>query len=170
MTDSDYCPCILLFFAGTELYMIVAASDLQYCLHNGCEILNGLSFNLNKGEFLAVVGENGASKTTLLDLLMGFRRRTGGQLRVMEMDPGHDAWEARARVGYLSEKVDIPGDWDGAEFLAFHRRFTIATISREKSGWRSNSRLAVRSAWAISPPEKFAAFRSLGLLPQTRNF
>ncbi len=71
--------------------MIVAASDLQYCLHNGCEILNGLSFNLNKGEFLAVLGENGAGKTTLLDLLMGFRRRTGGQLRVMEMDPGHDA-------------------------------------------------------------------------------
>jgi len=112
---------------------MIIAMGLQYRLHKERDILNGVSFNLNKGEFLAVLGENGAGKTTLLDLLMGFRRRTGGQLRVMEEDPDHDGWEARARIGYLSEKVDIPGDWDGEEFLAFHRRFYNSyDLAREK--------------------------------------
>jgi len=111
---------------------MIVARDLQYRLRNKRKILNGISFNLNKGEFLAVFGENGAGKTTLLDLLMGFRRRNGGELQVLDMDPGTDPWRARARIGYLSEKVDIPGDWDGKEFLSFHRRFyDTYDLSRE---------------------------------------
>jgi len=112
---------------------MVIASGVQYQLHKGREILTGVSFNLNKGEFLAVLGENGAGKTTLLDLLMGFRRRSGGRLTVMESDPGIDAWQVRSRIGYLSEKIDIPGDWDGTEFLTFHRRFYNSyDLAREK--------------------------------------
>lgn len=112
---------------------MIVARDLQYRLRDKREILNGISFNLNKGEFLAVLGENGAGKTTLLDLLMGFRRRSGGELNVMERDPDRDPWQARSRIGYLSEKIDIPGDWDGAEFLSFHRRFYDSyDLSRER--------------------------------------
>src|SRR5262249_62017984 len=73
--------------------------------------------------FLGVVGGNGAGKPPLLALLMGFRRRPAGDLAVLDRDPESDPWETRARIASLSEKVDVPGDWDAGEFLDFHRRF-----------------------------------------------
>jgi ABC-2 type transport system ATP-binding protein len=82
-----------------------------------------LDFSLPAGSFLAVVGENGAGKTTLLDLVLGFRRRTNGDLWVMDRDPETDPWDQRSRIVYLSEKIDMPGDWEAGEFLEFHRRF-----------------------------------------------
>lgn len=102
---------------------MLSARRLLYDLPDGRRILAGLEFDLPPGAFLAVLGENGAGKTTLLDLLMGFRRRTGGTLSVMNHDPESDPWHARARIAYLSEKVDLPGDWQAREFLEFHRRF-----------------------------------------------
>jgi ABC-2 type transport system ATP-binding protein len=81
-----------------------------------------------------VLGENGAGKTTLLDLLMGFRRRTAGTISVMGHDPESDPWESRARIAYLSEKVDVPGDWEAAEFLSFHRHFFPRFDADEERG------------------------------------
>src|SRR4051812_50180413 len=48
-------------------------------------ILNGVSFSVNEGEFIGILGHNGMGKTTLLKALMGFLPATGG--RVMF---GHD--------------------------------------------------------------------------------
>jgi len=112
---------------SADLHAIIApmvhASGLGFRLRGGREILTAVEFDLPPGTFLAVVGENGAGKTTLLDLLMGFRRRTAGGLRVMGEDPESDPWQTRARIAYLSEKVDFPGDWDAGELLDFNRRF-----------------------------------------------
>ncbi len=102
---------------------VVRASGLGYRLSNGREILMGVDLSLPAGSFLAVVGENGAGKTSLLDVLLGFRRRTSGELSVLDHDPEMDPWETRARIAYLSEKIDMPGDWEAGEFLEFHRRF-----------------------------------------------
>ena len=102
---------------------VIRASGLGYRLASGREILMGIDFSLPAGSFLTVVGENGAGKTSLLDLLLGFRRRTDGVLSVMDRDPETDPWENRSRIAYLSEKIDMPGDWDAGEFLEFHRHF-----------------------------------------------
>ena len=48
----------------------------------GLHACAGISFSLARGEVLALVGENGAGKTTLLNLLMGFYRPDGGEVRV----------------------------------------------------------------------------------------
>jgi ABC-2 type transport system ATP-binding protein len=102
---------------------MIGVRGLRYTLPDRREILAGIDFDLAAGRFLAVLGENGAGKTTLLDLLMGFRRRTAGTIQVMGQDPETDPWETRTRIAYLSEKVDVPGDWEAGEFLAFHRHF-----------------------------------------------
>ena len=101
----------------------VRASSLGYRLDSGREILVRVDFRLAPASFLAIVGENGAGKTSLLDLLLGFRRRTEGELSVLDRDPETDPWETRARIAYLSEKVDMPGDWEAGDFLEFHRGF-----------------------------------------------
>ena len=102
---------------------VVRASGLGYRLDSGREILTRIDFHLPPASFLAIVGENGAGKTSLLDLLLGFRRRTDGELSVLDRDPETDPWQTRARIAYLSEKIDIPGDWEPGDFLEFHRRF-----------------------------------------------
>ena len=49
-------------------------------------ILNGVSFAVNQGEFIGILGHNGMGKTTLLKALMGFLPATGGLVRF----DGHD--------------------------------------------------------------------------------
>src|SRR5437762_12682585 len=100
---------------------MVSARGLGFRLRSR-EILTSIDFALLRGSFLGVVGECGAGKATLLDLLLGFRR-TAGELVVLDHDPGTDAWQSRSRIAYLSEKVDLPGDWEAREFLEFHLRF-----------------------------------------------
>lgn len=69
------------------------------------------------------LGENGAGKTTLLDLMMGFKKPTQGRIRVFGEEFKDDSCDIRKKVAYLSEKVDIPGDWNGRDFLDFHSFF-----------------------------------------------
>lgn len=75
-------------------------------------ILNGVSFSVNEGEFIGILGHNGMGKTTLLKALMGFLPATGG--RVMF---GHDDVttvepyrRARLGLGYVPQGREIfPG-------------------------------------------------------------
>jgi branched-chain amino acid transport system ATP-binding protein len=65
-------------------------------------ILNGVSFTVNEGEFIGILGHNGMGKTTLLKALMGFLPATGGSVRfdgndVTAAEPYH-----RARLGFGS--------------------------------------------------------------------
>lgn len=49
----------------------LVARDLEYYALNGDVLLQGTSFELEKGAILAIAGPNGAGKTTLLNLLCG---------------------------------------------------------------------------------------------------
>ncbi|HTL11645.1 MAG TPA: ABC transporter ATP-binding protein [Bdellovibrionota bacterium] len=103
--------------------MILRLKDVSVQVRGRAPILDRVSFEAGEGQFLAVLGENGAGKTTLLDLLMGFRAPTSGEVRVLDAQPHLDPWKTRSSIAYLSEKVDMPGDWSMGEFLRFHRAF-----------------------------------------------
>lgn len=96
------------------------------------EILAALDLVFEPGSFVAVLGENGAGKTTLLDLMMGFRPPTTGVIRVDGEQPHTDPWKKRSRIAYLSEKVDLPGDWSALEFLRFNEHFYDAYSSERE--------------------------------------
>ena len=75
-------------------------------------ILNGVSFSVNEGEFIGILGHNGMGKTTLLKALMGFLPATGG--RVLFGDQDVTALEpyrrARLGLGYVPQGREIfPG-------------------------------------------------------------
>jgi len=101
----------------------VEIQNLGYQIRRDKTVLAGVNLNIAPGDFTAVLGENGAGKTTLLDLILGFRKPTQGALRVGGEKPHQDNWRARQEIAYLSEKVDIPGDWTAGDFLKFNEYF-----------------------------------------------
>lgn len=74
-------------------------------------ILNGLTFSLNPGESLAVIGNSGAGKTTLGKMLVGSILPTSGNVRLDLMDLRN--WDTRQlgeNIGYLPQDVQLfPG-------------------------------------------------------------
>ncbi len=44
--------------------------------------VDGVSFHLEKGQVLGVIGPNGSGKTTLFSMLLGLRKKTSGEMRV----------------------------------------------------------------------------------------
>ena len=86
-------------------------------------IYKGLSMSFEAGKIYGLLGKNGVGKTTLIKILMGFLRPTGGKCMIFG-DPAHDIRpETRARVGLLFER-----------HLAYDF-FSIAQIERFYSGF-----------------------------------
>ena len=52
------------------------------------DAVRGISFTVRRGEVFGLLGPNGAGKTTTVEILEGYRERTGGRVSVLGMDPG----------------------------------------------------------------------------------
>jgi ABC-2 type transport system ATP-binding protein len=61
----------------------------------------GLDLEVRHGEVFALLGPNGAGKTTTVEILEGYRKRDGGEVRVLDRDPADPTAEWRARVGIV---------------------------------------------------------------------
>jgi ABC-2 type transport system ATP-binding protein len=78
----------------------VAVDDLRknYGEHAA---LGGVSFEIGEGEVFSLLGPNGAGKTTTIEILEGYRRRDGGTVSVLGVDPAHTTREWRGRIGVV---------------------------------------------------------------------
>jgi ABC-2 type transport system ATP-binding protein len=73
------------------------------------EAVRGVDLHVDPGEVVALLGPNGAGKTTTVEILEGFRMRTGGEVSVLGADPGDPPKGWRERVGIvLQESVVEP--------------------------------------------------------------
>src|SRR5205809_120328 len=64
-------------------------------------VVDGLSFEVERGEVFALLGPNGAGKTTTVEILEGYREPSGGQVRVLGLDPIRDAAALQPRIGVM---------------------------------------------------------------------
>jgi ABC-2 type transport system ATP-binding protein len=71
------------------------------------EAVRGIDFAVRRGEVFGLLGPNGAGKTTTVEILEGYRDRTGGDVRVLGMDPGERAVELRERIGIVLQSCGI---------------------------------------------------------------
>lgn len=78
--------------------------SLAYGAHR---VLDGLSLTVASGEVYALLGGNGAGKSTTLSALLGFLSVDRGSVRVCGIDPAGDADAARRRIAYLPENVAL---------------------------------------------------------------
>ncbi|MBP2703845.1 ABC transporter ATP-binding protein [Microbispora sp. RL4-1S] len=102
---------------GDDAEAVIETRDLRM-RYGSAEVLRGLDLRVRRGEVVALLGPNGAGKTTTIEILEGFRRRSGGEARVLGVDPD-DAGEAwRARLGIVLQSWRDHGRWRVRELLA----------------------------------------------------
>jgi ABC-2 type transport system ATP-binding protein len=66
-------------------------------------VLRGLSFRVEPGQIYALLGRNGAGKTTALRILLGFLAPLRGRARIFGVESEHLRPEQRAKIGYVGE-------------------------------------------------------------------
>jgi len=85
--------------------------------------LDGLSFEVERGELYGLVGPDGAGKTTALRALAGLVRLDGGEARVLGEEPG--GARVRERVGLMPQQYSLYRDLTVAENLRFFGRLYV---------------------------------------------
>ncbi|TWU34432.1 ABC transporter ATP-binding protein [Novipirellula artificiosorum] len=87
---------------------VITTTDLTMRFR-GCDALRGVDLAVQPGTVFALLGENGAGKTTMIRILTGFQKPTSGSCRVCDMDPVSNAIGVRRQIGYVS---DAPALYD----------------------------------------------------------
>lgn len=90
--------------------------------YGNVDAVKDVSFTLNEGETVALVGHNGAGKTTIIKMLLGLIRPSSGSVEVLGEDPARGDFAVRQRLGYLPESVAFHMALTGRETLAFYAR------------------------------------------------
>lgn len=91
-------------------------------------VLHDVSFNVQAGESIVLVGHNGAGKTTLMKLMLGLTRPTSGTVEVLNGNPAlSTAVEQRLSLGYLPESVAFYDAMTGREVLNFYADLKAAS-------------------------------------------
>jgi ABC-2 type transport system ATP-binding protein len=81
--------------------------------------LNGLTFEVPRGQMFGLIGPDGAGKTTAIRLMCGLLRPNGGEVRVLGRDPVREHRRVTEEVGYLSQRFSLYGDLTIDENIAF---------------------------------------------------
>lgn len=81
--------------------------------------VDGVDFDAGPGEVVAVLGRNGAGKTSTVETLEGYRRRAAGSVSVLGLDPGRpaDHGQLRARIGVMLQQGGIYPSMSASEVL-----------------------------------------------------
>ena len=121
---------------------------MRYGTH---EAVKGIDFHVNHGEIFALLGPNGAGKTTTVEILEGFRHRTGGDATVLGEDPQRGDADWRGRIGVVLQESEPERDLTVAECLRLYAGYypaprdvgeTLALVGLRKRADATASRLS----------------------------
>ena len=91
--------------------------------YGSLDVLNGVSFNIGRGEVVTLLGPNGAGKTTTIEILEGFRMRSDGEVSVLGVDPARGSEDWRARVGVVLQSWRDHARWTPRALLTHLGRY-----------------------------------------------
>jgi ABC-2 type transport system ATP-binding protein len=91
--------------------------------YGGREVLKGVSFEVEAGRTVGILGPNGSGKTTCVECIGGLRVRDAGRISVDGMDPGDDDRRLRLELGMQLQDSRMPAKITVAEALELYRAF-----------------------------------------------
>ncbi len=88
--------------------------------YGGHEVVRGIDLDVHHGEVFAFLGPNGAGKTTTVEILEGYRSRSGGEVSVLGEDPaaGDGGW--RSRIGLVLQSCTMPAELTVRELVELY--------------------------------------------------
>ncbi|KXO90011.1 multidrug ABC transporter ATP-binding protein [Tsukamurella pulmonis] len=112
--------------AGIDLAAdpVIEASGLRRTYGTGAnafEAVRGIDLTVRQGEVFALLGTNGAGKTSTLDLLEGLAAPSGGELAVFGLDPRRDRRRVRPLCGIMLQSGGLPAELTVRETLEMWR-------------------------------------------------
>ena len=95
--------------------------------------VDGVSFNVAEGEVYALLGHNGAGKSTAVEILEGHRTRSSGSVSVLGFDPAKAQREFRDRIGVVLQTSGVENEFTVREVIdlyasAYRRRRTLDEV------------------------------------------
>ena len=103
---------------------VIARLDGARKHYDSAVALDGLDLDIHRGEVLALLGANGAGKTTAISLLLGLATPTQGEAQLFGQSPQEIA--ARQRVGVMLQTASIPEHNTVQELLELTRSYYAA--------------------------------------------
>ncbi len=85
----------------------VEIRNLEKTYATGTKALKGVSFDIQEGSMIALLGANGAGKTTIIGILTGLVRKSGGTATVFGVDMDKDPEAARALIGVVPQEFNF---------------------------------------------------------------
>ncbi|MEU1119091.1 MULTISPECIES: ABC transporter ATP-binding protein [unclassified Streptomyces] len=116
---------------------VIDVSDLRRVYGGGFEAVRGVSFSVGQGELFALLGTNGAGKTSTVELLEGLAAPAGGRVRVLGHDPYTERAAVRPRIGVMLQEGGFPAE------------LTVAETVRMWAGCTSGARPAAEALEAV---------------------
>ena len=101
---------------------VIAVDDVRKA-YGSVKAVDGVSFEVRKGEIFGLLGRNGAGKTTLLSMIAGQERPSSGTVRILGHDPV-ESLEVLSRTSFVRDSQRWPDDFRIGHVLsvapAFH--------------------------------------------------
>lgn len=102
---------------------MIVQTDMLVKKYGDYLAVEDVSFHVNEGEVLALIGRNGAGKTTIIDMLVGLLQPTSGSVSVFGLDPFRDRKHCVPRIGVMLQEAGFIELLSVRETLHAWRRF-----------------------------------------------
>ncbi|MGW4564065.1 ABC transporter ATP-binding protein [Streptomyces sp. NPDC004561] len=89
---------------------VIEVTDLRRVYGGGFEAVRGITFSVARGEIFALLGTNGAGKTSTVELLEGLAAPAAGRVRVLGHDPFRERAAVRPRTGVMLQEGGFPSE------------------------------------------------------------
>jgi len=97
---------------------VVLVEDFRK-VYGNINAVDGISFEVHRGEIFGLLGPNGAGKTTTLESLEGLRQPTSGSLRILGVDPTLQPQRLNNMIGVQLQASGLPGSMTSKEAMEF---------------------------------------------------
>ena len=85
----------------------VSIKDLKKTYKSGFEALKGISLEVKMGDFFAILGSNGAGKSTTIEIITSIIQKSSGQIKIFGIDTDKDFSKAKSFIGVVPQEINF---------------------------------------------------------------